>query len=171
MTRDPPAADLPPPPVNAELALGPRQRQAIAARLAALQLSVAQAEHLAHAGAADDPLAILRVLGLDVSTLQPLTPRPWTDMAARTCSVSYRGRLPTDALRAMLLSGEAVEPWGPHLGHLLDEAPLSLLVLAIEETARDYDVPMKWLWHNLARLVVSCHSRRLADWPALVDAG
>jgi len=157
--------------VDSRFELARVQQQAIEARSSALQLSVAQAAYLANACAADDPLSVLRVLGLDVSTLQTLPPRPWADMAARTCSVSYRGRLPTDVLRAMLLRGETWDPWCPHLAYLLDEAPLSLLVLALEETSRYHDVPIKCLWRNLARLVVSCQSRRLADWPALVNAG
>lgn len=172
MTRERSAADRPQlPRADSRFGLGPVQEQAIEARLSALQLSVAQAAYLANACAANDPLSILRVLGLDISTLQPLAPRPWADMAARTCSVSYRGRLPTDVLRAMLLRGETVDQWCPHLGYLLDEAPLSLLVLAIEETSQYHNAPINLLWHNLGRLAVSCHSRRLAGWPALVDPG
>lgn len=92
-------------------------------------------------------------------------------MAARTCSVSYRGRLPTDVLRAMLLRGETLDQWCAHLGYLLGEAPLPLVVLAIKETSRHHGVPMKLLWRNLSRLVVSCQSRRLAGSPALIGSG
>lgn len=172
MPREPSATDRPQPRLaESDLERARLQRQAIEGRLSVLQLSLAQAVYLANAGAADDSLSILRVLGLDVSTLQPLASRPWVDMAARTSSVSYRGRLPTDVLRAMLLTGETSDPWCAHLCYLLDEAPLSLLVLAIEETAQHHGVPMELLWRNLSRLVVSTQSSRLAGWPALMDSG
>lgn len=149
------------------LALTPAQHAAVTARRMALHLSARQAGFLAEAADPDDPLAIVRVLGLDISTLQPLAPRPWLDMAARTASVSYRGWLSSDMLSAMLAEGHVVPGWLPHLGHLLDEAPLSLLILAIEQLADQQHLSFATLWRNLGQLAQACQSHRLAGWLAL----
>lgn len=145
-------------------ALTPVQQAAVTARRMTLQLSAGQARFLAVAADPDDPLAIVRVLGLDVSTLQPMAPRPWLDMAARTASVSYRGCLSSDMLGSMLVKGRVVPPWFPHLGHLLDEAPLSLLILAIEQLTNQQHVPFTTLWRNLGQLAQACQSDRLEGW-------
>lgn len=149
---------------NFVFALTPAQQAAVTARRMALQLSARQARFLAVAADPDDPLGIVRVLGLDISTLQPLAPRPWLDMAARTASVSYRGSLPSDVLASMLAEGRVVSEWFPHLGHLLDETPLSLLILAIEQFANQQHLPFTTLWRNLGQLAQACQSHRLAGW-------
>lgn len=71
------------------------------------------------------------MLGLDLATLQPLKARRWLWMAARNASVSYRGILTEDALRAALATGTVPDGFMSHLCHVLDEVPLQLVVLGV----------------------------------------
>jgi hypothetical protein len=52
-------------------------------------------------------------------------------------------------------------PWAaPHLAVLLDEAPLQVVVRAVEDAARVERVPPKDIWRNLARWATELQSPR-----------
>jgi hypothetical protein len=56
-------------------------------------------------------------------------------MAAETSSVSYRTKMPEEALVAILASCEIPSAYIAHVIHLLDEAPAQILVMAAEQAA------------------------------------
>lgn len=75
------------------------------------------------------------MLGLDAYTLTPLKPRRWLWMAAQTCSVSYRDVLTSEALLAVLTTGTLLPDDAAMFLYFLEEAPLSIVVMAIEQAA------------------------------------
>lgn len=131
---------------------------AIVARCAALGLSLSQANRFAEADATGD---VVHVLGLDPTTLMPLEPKRWLWMAAQTSGVSYRQVLTEETLLACLMSGEAPDEVIAPIVHFLEEAPMQLVVMAIEEAAQRTGVPISSLWDNLHRLATTRGSRRI----------
>ncbi len=79
----------------------------------------------------------MAVLGLDSPKLDTQARRKkrglW--MAAKTASVSYAQELAPETLEQALASGEVPASFAPHLTHLLDEAPVPVVVMAVEEAA------------------------------------
>ena len=94
------------------------------------------------------------LLGLIGVRLNP-EPRPKSKnglrMAAITSSVSFRKSFDPSALLSALQSGELPKGFEPHVAHLLDEAPLPLIVQVVEETARDSETSAKQMWKHLER--------------------
>lgn len=129
----------------------------IQARCAALELSFEQAQRIAFASGADLP----SVLGLNSVTLAPLKPRRWLWMAAQTSGVSYRGSLPPEVLLRILTTGDVPSEFVAHVVHLLEEAPIQIVVLAIEQAAQQSGVPIARIWRNVARLGDEWESRRI----------
>ena len=86
---------------------------------------------------------VLAVLGLDapVPTTENRRKKHGLRMAARNANVSYARELRPDVLARMLVSGDVPAPYAPHLTHLLDEAPLPMVVMAVEEAAAEARVP------------------------------
>jgi hypothetical protein len=109
--------------MNTPLLLDDASMAALRIRCEALGLSLAHARLLAQENDGADPNSLLRVLGLDLFTLQPLKARRWLWMAAQHASVSYRAILTEDTLLAALTTGQMPEQFMAHLGHLLDHAP------------------------------------------------
>lgn len=85
-------------------------------------------------------------------------------MAAKTASVSYSHELTPKTLGAALVSGEVQPPFVPHLVHLLDEAPVPIVVMAVEEAAAHAHVAPKAVWRNVAKLAKSLSVHRQALW-------
>lgn len=109
---------------------------------------------------------LMAVLGLD-------TPKPDTLarskkrglwMAAKTASVSYAHELAPEALEQALASGDVPLPFAPHLTHLLDEAPVPIVVMAVEEAASRAHLPPRQIWRNVAKLAESLSVHRRALW-------
>jgi transcriptional regulator with XRE-family HTH domain len=69
--------------------------------------------------------------------------------AAKTCGVSYRKLISTDSLRAILKSGEIPREYVPHIATLLDEAPIAIIVRAVEDTYGAQTPPS--IWRRLCR--------------------
>lgn len=109
---------------------------------------------------------VLAVLGLDL--LQPTTSARekkrglW--MAAKTASVSYSQELGPEALGHALASGDVPPLFVAHLAHLLDEAPVSVVVMAVEEAASREHVPPRQVWRNVAKLAKSLAISRQGLW-------
>jgi|EBPBiocorrection_1091918.scaffolds.fasta_scaffold10257_4 transcriptional regulator with XRE-family HTH domain len=109
---------------------------------------------------------LMAVLGLD-------SPKPDTDtrskkrglwMAAKTASVSYKRELAPEALEKVLASGDVPPSFAPHLIHLLDEAPVPVVVMAVEEAASRAHLPPRQVWRNVAKLAESLSVHRRALW-------
>jgi transcriptional regulator with XRE-family HTH domain len=109
---------------------------------------------------------VLSILGLD-TTVPTTTARDkkrglW--MAAKTASVSYSKELEPATLSHALASGEVPPTYVAHLAHLLDEAPLPVIVMAIEEAASREHVPPRRVWRNVAKLAKTLAISRQGVW-------
>lgn len=129
----------------------------ILTRCAELGLSFDQAQRIAHASGSALPWA----LGLDFVTFTPLKPRRWLWMAAQTSSVSYRSLLTPELLLEILTTGESPAVFKSHVLHLLEEAPIQIVVLAVEQAAQQSGVPIATIWHNVAQFADEMQSRRI----------
>lgn len=109
---------------------------------------------------------VMSVLGLNSSAPDTLARRKkrglW--MAAKTASVSYARELGVEALELALASGDVPPSFAPHLAHLLDEAPVSTVVMAVEEAAAHTHLPPREVWRNVAKLAKSLSVHRQALW-------
>ena len=109
---------------------------------------------------------VLAVLGLDLDPpSQAARARKrglW--MAAKSASVSYVQEVPPDTLGHALVSGSVPKGYAAHLTHLLDEAPLPLVVMAVEEAAANEGVAPKAVWRNVAKLARSLAVHRQGLW-------
>lgn len=132
--------------------------QAIDARCTELGLSWQQASQLAEA---DTPSDLMQVLGLNPTTLQPLKSKRWLWMAAQSSSVSYRHALTEKDLLTCLTKGEVPSDAAAPIGCFLDEVPMLLVVMAIEEAAQRTGIPISHLWQNLHQMALSWGSRRI----------
>jgi transcriptional regulator with XRE-family HTH domain len=107
-------------------------------------------------------LALLSLLGLDVITQEHSKKYHGLDMASKTASVSYKTRLQSSDLSHSLACGELPESFYPHVATLLDEAPLAIIVSAVEEAAADNHVPPKLIWKHIHRWAQEMYSPRSA---------
>lgn len=107
-------------------------------------------------------LALLSLLGLDVITQEHRRKNHGLDMASKTASVSYKTELKRAVLSQSLASGKLPETIYPHVATLLDEAPLEIIVSAVEEAAKVNHVSPKVIWKNIDRWAQEMHSPRLA---------
>jgi len=109
---------------------------------------------------------ILDVLGLsfDMPSLTARQKKSGLWMAAKNSSVSYRGILSEEMLEQALATGEAPAGFEAHIGHLLDETPLELVVMAVEEAAeREHRAPTA-IWSNVSLLAKKLSDRRRELW-------
>ncbi|MFA7665042.1 MAG: hypothetical protein WCY32_02860 [Burkholderiaceae bacterium] len=90
-------------------------------------------------------------------------------MAAKTASVSYADELAPEVLGRALAS-ETVPPFAPHLTCLLDEAPVPIVVMTVEEAASHAHVPPRQVWRNVAKLAKTHVTPQLSDAAADLTA-
>lgn len=109
---------------------------------------------------------LLKVLGLgfDAPSLKARARKDGLWMAAKTSSVSYRGELSSDMLERSLAMGRAPPGFEPHIRHLLNEAPVEVVVMAIEEAAQREAVPPAAIWSQVAKLAKDLGSIRQGLW-------
>jgi transcriptional regulator with XRE-family HTH domain len=107
-------------------------------------------------------LSLLLLLGLDVITQNHSKKHHGLDMASQTASVSYKTKLQSSDLSRSLAYGELPENIYPHMATLLDEAPLEIIVSAVEEAAKMNHVAPKIIWKNIDRWANEMHSPRSA---------
>jgi transcriptional regulator with XRE-family HTH domain len=109
---------------------------------------------------------LLAVLGFsfDSVTLEARNKKRGLWMAAKTSSVSYIGDLTEDMLRHILATGETPIGYEAHIGHLLDEAPVSIVVMAVEEAAHQEHRPPAEIWLNVAKLANKHSDDRKEIW-------
>jgi transcriptional regulator with XRE-family HTH domain len=111
--------------------------------------------------------AILEPLGLRL-IVDPAHPRirarkPYTpplEIAARTCSVSFRQVIATATLGASLVGGSLPVAYEPYVRTLLDEAPISLLAHVVEQIHSESQLDRGVIWANMRRLAKELKVRR-----------
>ena len=112
--------------------------------------------------------ALLNALGLNLN-VSPAHDRPRKtnvpatspiELAARTASVSYVDRLAPQDLMTSLASGVLPEGHEPHMGALLDEAPVSLLAKVVEQLHAQRGLPRESLWMNMRRMALALKTTR-----------
>jgi hypothetical protein len=133
--------------------------QAILTRCAALGLSLAQVQRLA--GVDNSLQALAWILGLDSVTLTPLKPRRWMEMAASTSSVSYRVVLTPEILLEVLTTGTVPPAYASTLLHFLEEAPIQVVVMSVEQAAQQSGVAIEQIWHHVDQIGAAWASTRL----------
>jgi transcriptional regulator with XRE-family HTH domain len=105
-------------------------------------------------------LNLLGLLGLKLDT----QPRPAQShalrMASRTASVSYKRELLSSELAHALAGGVLPIAIAPHVATLLDEAPLKIIVSAVEEAAQQEHVAPKAIWRHVVRWAHELQSPR-----------
>lgn len=108
-------------------------------------------------------IALLDLLGLTLDAAE----RPQRDnalaLASRTASVSYKDVLTPEALTTALVGGQLPASITAQVATLLDEAPLPLIVGAVDEVARHTHCPAKTLWKHLVQWAHDLQSPR-AVW-------
>ena len=109
---------------------------------------------------------VMAILGLDVTppTKDAREKKRGLWMAAKTASVSYASEMGADTLGHALASGDVPPSFVAHLAHLLDEAPLPVIVMAVEEAASREQVPPRTVWRNVFKLAESLSVHRQGLW-------
>jgi transcriptional regulator with XRE-family HTH domain len=106
---------------------------------------------------------LMDLLGLQFeATLRKPTSRHSLRLASRTASVSYRTPIRTHQLAEALTTGQIPPDLIAHVSTFLDEAPLSLIVSAVEEAAESRGVPPKRIWQHLTHWAHELRSPRAA---------
>ena len=86
--------------------------------------------------------------------------------AAQTASVSYRTAMPASALAEALVSGTLPAQYVAHVSTLLDEAPVAVVVAAVEAAARQAGVPPGRVWKHVGAWARELQSPR-KEWHGL----
>jgi transcriptional regulator with XRE-family HTH domain len=103
---------------------------------------------------------LLELVGLTFEAHARTTPHRGLLMASRTASVSYRTQLDAAQLAKALATGEVPPGLLPHVATFLHEAPLPLVVSAVEEAAKRGRVPPKRIWQHVVRWASEINSPR-----------
>lgn len=110
--------------------------------------------------------ACLLPCGLDPLTLAPLKPRRWLWMAAQTCSLSYREPLTPQGLLEVLTTGAVPPAAVATIVHFLEEAPIQVVVMAIEQAAQQSGVAIAQIWRHVDQIAAAWSSTRLRSMAA-----
>ena len=109
---------------------------------------------------------LLKVLGLnfEAPTTKTRSSKRGLWMAAKTSSVSYKGELSSNMLEHALATGTVPPGFEPHIGHFLDEAPIEVVVMAVEEAAEIESMPPAAIWTHVKELANTLGSYRRELW-------
>ncbi len=109
---------------------------------------------------------VLAVLGLDLGdpTTAARDRKRGLWMAAKSASVSHAAELRPELLGQVLACGEVPAAYAAHMTHLLDEAPVPVVVTAVEEAATRAHVPPRQVWRNVAALARALEVHRQDLW-------
>ena len=94
-------------------------------------------------------IALLDLVGIHLDAGTSKSQLHALQSLSQTASVSYKTVLDPEALAAALIDGELPVLISPQVATLLDEAPLSLIVAAVEEVAGQSQQAPKLLWKHL----------------------
>ena|SRR5450830_1252672 len=122
---------------------------------------------MARAGEGFGPLDLTHVLGLNPITMAPLKPRNWLWIAAQTCSVSYRKTLTPEALLNILTTSDVPKENISNIVHFLQEAPVQIVVMAVDQAAQLSGLPAEFLWRNLELIATLWQCHRLFPLPSI----
>jgi transcriptional regulator with XRE-family HTH domain len=107
---------------------------------------------------------LLQVLGLRLQWESAHAPSDRAlAVAAQTCSVSFSTVLTPQVLAEALASGELPLAYRAHMGTLIDEAPLSVVVAAAEAAAAQGGVPAAKVWKHIGAWARTLQSPR-KEW-------
>ncbi len=109
---------------------------------------------------------VLAVLGLDFETprMNTSSNKRGLWMAAKTASVSYVREITPEILSQALTQGAVPVGYAAHLTHLLDEAPIPLVVMAVEEAAARENVSPRTVWRHVRQLATALKVHRQHLW-------
>lgn len=96
-------------------------------------------------------IALARLMGIDISAQARRSKENGLFMATITSGVSLRKQMNEDLLAHALASGEIPSGFRAQMGTLLSEAPLPILVKAVEEAAHREAIAPKKIWANVFR--------------------
>jgi transcriptional regulator with XRE-family HTH domain len=96
-------------------------------------------------------LNLLNVLGLTLDAHARPVQQHALRMASRSASVSYKRELLPSELSHALADGTLPIGITPHVATWLDEAPLPIIVSAVEEAAHAEHVQPKKVWRHVVR--------------------
>ena len=105
-------------------------------------------------------IALLYLIGINLDAGTRKGHQHALQSVSQSASVSYKSALDPAALAAAMVDGALPERLTPHIATLLDEAPLSLIVAAVEEVATASRMSPKLLWKHLFHWAKHLHSPR-----------
>lgn len=105
-------------------------------------------------------IALLDLVGIKLDAGTRKGQKHALQSVSQTASVSYKNVLDPNVLAAALVDGALPEHIAAHIATLLDEAPLSLIVAAVEEIAAKSNSAPKLLWKHLIAWAHALHSPR-----------
>lgn len=108
-------------------------------------------------------MALLDLVGLTLDAGVRQGQQHALQSVSQSASVSYKTVLDPATLAAALVDGDLPARITPHVATLLDEAPLSLIVAAVEEVAAQRQLSPKLLWKHLFAWAQALQSPR-AVW-------
>jgi transcriptional regulator with XRE-family HTH domain len=105
-------------------------------------------------------MALLDLVGKRLIAGASKGPHHALQSLCQTASVSYKTVLDAATLDKALVDGQLPANITPHVATLLDEAPLPLIVAAVEEVASQARVSPKLLWKHLIAWAQTLQSTR-----------
>lgn len=142
---------------RAELQLSQAQLAKLAG-LSRLTINQLESGHLKDLGVAK-LINLLNVLGIELKT-EALPNRRGLFKATVAANVSYQKILTQERLAEALATGSIPPGYEAQVSAILDEAPLPVVVKAVEETASQTGVRPKRIWKHLANWSRDLHLYR-----------
>ena len=105
-------------------------------------------------------IALLDLVGISLDAGTPKGHQGALQSVSQSASVSYKTLLSPAALAAAMVDGALPKGITPHVATLLDEAPMSLIVAAVEEAASASNMSPKILWKHVFHWAKDLHSPR-----------
>jgi transcriptional regulator with XRE-family HTH domain len=136
-------------------------------RLAKLsELSRSTIHHLEHGSLNEIGAAklfkLLELLNIKLTTEDRFIKQHALEMATQSVSVSYKRKISSEDLACSLITGKIHPESLPHIATLVDELPLSLIVLLVKEIAERNKIPPKKIWSHIYGWANTFKSPRLA---------
>jgi transcriptional regulator with XRE-family HTH domain len=105
-------------------------------------------------------IALLDLVGINLDAGARKGHQGALQSVSQSASVSYKTLLDPAVLAAALVDGALPKGITPHVAAMLDEAPLSLIVAAVEEVASSSSMSPKLLWKHVFHWAKDLHSPR-----------
>ena len=105
-------------------------------------------------------IALLDLVGINLDALARKGQQGALQSVSQSASVSYKTSLNPSDLAAAMVDGALPKGITPHVATLLDEAPMSLIVAAVEEVASASSMNPKLLWKHVFHWAKDLHSPR-----------